>query len=359
MVMPAAYVTGRLAGLKAEDAFIDVTYLHFSCLADARRRAWSEELLRLFGVPGEKLPRIVEPWEVVGRLSPEMAGAMGLPSGLPLVAGAGDQAAAMLGAGVVRPGMVYDAAGTASVLAACTAEFAPDSRRLALLTARMVPAGLWYAIGYINGGGLNLRWFRDLVQRLGGGRVTDYAELDEWAARAEPGSGGLIFVPHLGGRVCPNQPDVRGGWLGLTWSHGVEHLYRALLESVAYEYAFYLDIERELIPSVTFNEVRVVGGGSRSAVWNQIKADVLGIPYVQLNVTEAAALGAAILAGHGVGVFEDWEASVARFTRPVRRFEPDGNATARYRPLAAYYRSLLEEHEALWRQLSQARTSGT
>lgn len=104
LVMPAAFVAGKLAGLKGEDAFIDVTYVHFSCLADARQASWSPELCRLFGVPEEVLPRIVEPWEVVGYLTPSMAERMGLRAGIPVVAGAGDQAAAMLGAGVVRPG---------------------------------------------------------------------------------------------------------------------------------------------------------------------------------------------------------------------------------------------------------------
>ena len=261
-VMPAAYVAGRLAGLTGDDAFIDTTYLHFSCLAEARQRTWSDELCRLFDIPLEKLPRIVEPWEVVGYVTAEAAELLGLRRGTPVVAGAGDQAAAMLGAGVVRAGQIYDAAGTASVLAACTARFVPDSRYLALLTARMIPQDLWYAIGYINGGGLNLRWFRDLLRRTDGAGAVDYARLDEMAAQVGPGSDGLVFVPHLGGRVCPNQPEIRGAWVGLTWSHGPGHLYRAILESVAFEYAIYLGIARELLPGVEFSEVRVVGGGA-------------------------------------------------------------------------------------------------
>jgi xylulokinase len=304
-VMPAGYVTMRLCGMRGEEAFVDPTYLHFSCLSDTERGQWSEALCAHFGVPQDRLPRIVEPWEVVGRLSREAAEAMGLRSGTPVAAGAGDQAAAMLGAGVLEPGMAYDAAGTASVLALCVDRFAPDVHTGTLLCARMVPQGRWYLIGYIGGGGLNLRWWRDLLRQITGTDRWDYPELDAAARSVPPGCQGLLFIPHLAGRVCPNQPELRGAWLGVAWTHGPEHLYRAMLESVAYEYAIYLEIARERSGVGPLREVRVVGGGARSDLWNQIKCDVLGVPYARLNRTEAAALGSALLAGFAVGVFRE------------------------------------------------------
>lgn len=351
IVMPAAYVAGRLAGLHGEEAFIDPTYLHFSCLSDTRAGAWSDELCGTFAVPADKLPRIVEPWEVVGRLTGAAAAQIGLTAGTPIVAGAGDQAAAMLGAGILHPGMIYDAAGTASVMAQCVDRFAPDTASGTLLAARMVPPGLYYLIGYINGGGLNLRWWRELLRTAQGGQRWDYAELDDLAAAVPPGAGGLLFVPHLGGRVTPNQPHLRGGWLGLRWDHGTGHLYRAILEGVAYEYAIYLSIARLLVPGMPFEEVRVVGGGSRSAFWNQVKADVLAIRYVQLNLTEAAALGSAILAGYGAGVFSDFASAAALFTRPVRTFEPDAERSRRYATARQAYRRIVED-AAVWRQVA-------
>lgn len=357
-IVPAVYVAGVFAGLRADEAFIDPTYLHFSCLADAQATRWSEELLRLFDVPPETLPRIVEPWEVIGSLTREAAERLGLRAGTPVVAGAGDQAAAMLGAGILQPGMIYDAAGTASVLALCVPRFSPDVRHQTLLAARLVPAGLWYMIGYINGGGLNLRWFRDLL-RADAERGWDYEALDGRAAAVPAGADGLMFVPHLGGRVCPNQPDLRGAWVGLTWSHGGGHLYRALLESVAFEYAIYLAIARELAAETTFAEVRVVGGGARSALWNQIKADVLGLPYVQLNRSEAGALGSAVLAGYGVGVFTDLAEAVGRFTLPAERCTPNPEHTRSYQPQAAFYRALVSDQEALWRGVAALAPSST
>lgn len=358
IVMPSAYIAGVLCGMRAGDAFIDPTYLHFSCLSDTRNGRWSDELTERSGIPAEKLPRIVEPWEIVGRLTADEAGRLGLSEGTPVVAGAGDQAAAMLGAGILRPGMVYDAAGTASTFAPCVARFSPDIAHRTLLTARLVPADSWYVIGYINGGGLNLRWFRDLLRAAVGGDGWDYPALDDWAAGIPPGAESLVFVPHLGGRVCPNQPHLRGAWLGLTWTHGIPHLYRALLESVAYEYAIYLSIARELVPEAGFEEVRVVGGGAKCGLWNQIKADVLQLPYVRLNRTEAAALGSAILAGYGVGVFTDLGEAVSRFTRPEQRFEPDGEKHRLYAPRVDVYRSLVDRQDALWHQLAQLSTPG-
>lgn len=357
VVMPAAYVTGRLCGWRAEDAVIDPTYLHFSCLSDTRAGAWSEELCDLFGVPLDRLPRVVEPWAVVGHLTDEAAAQTGLLPGTPVVAGCGDQAAAMLGAGILRPGMVYDAAGTASVLAVCVDRFVPDLEHRTLLAARLVPAGLWYAIGYVNGGGLNLRWWRDLLRSAGGADHLEYAWLDAQAGRTPPGAEGLLFVPHLGGRVCPPQPDVRGAWLGLTWTHGVGHLWRALLEGIACEYGLYLAIVRALVPGIRFEEVRVVGGGARSALWNQLKADLLGIPYVELNHPEAAALGSAILAGFGVGIFTDLEEAVGRYTVPTRRYVPNPETADRYRALQEVYRQVVED-AGLWQRLSRLRWSG-
>ncbi|MCZ7544263.1 MAG: FGGY family carbohydrate kinase [Anaerolineae bacterium] len=114
-VQPGGYVAGRMAGLRGEEAFVDLTYLHFSCFSDTEAGAWSDELLGLFGVDRNKLPRIVNSWDVIGRVTAEAAAASGLKAGTPIAAGCGDQAAGMLGAAMVSPGLVFDVAGTASV----------------------------------------------------------------------------------------------------------------------------------------------------------------------------------------------------------------------------------------------------
>jgi xylulokinase len=354
LVVPAGYVAGRMAGLSGGEAFLDTTYLHFSCLSDAQEATWSEELCGLFGIPVEKLPWIVQPWDIVGRVTPEAARQTGLLAGTPIAAGCGDQAAGMLGAGMVEPGWIFDVAGTASVLAICTDRFVPDLEHRMLFTARLVPQGLWYALAYINGGGMNLRWFRDqfaAAEKAAGGNV--YALLDSMAAPVPPGSDSLLFLPHLGGRVCPSQPELRGLWLGFTWAHTRAHFYRAILEGVAYEYALYLAIEGQLLPELEFKEARVIGGGAASPLWNQIKADVLGLPYLRLSREECATLGSAIVAGHAVGVFGGLRETARRFVRTVARVEPRPEMREVYRPFVKLYASLFDTLGETYRSLTQ------
>ena len=309
-LMPAGYVAGRMAGLRADKAFIDYTFIHFSALSDGRKGTWSVELCDRLGVDQGKLPRIVPPWEIIGEITLESARDFGLLPGIPIAAGAGDTAAGALGAGIVSPGMILDTAGTAAVLAGCTNEFIADVNHHALLNMRSVIPGLWNPLAYIAGGGLIQRWYRDVFfnailgepQSLKGDL---YGEMAKLAAKAPAGADGLLFSPHLGGRICPAQPAMRGSWSGFSWSHTQAHFLRALLESVAYEYAYYLRILHESIPDLNLIEARVIGGGARNDLWNQIKADVLNVPYQRLKRSEFATWGCALIAGHAVGLFDN------------------------------------------------------
>jgi xylulokinase len=351
-VMPGAFVVGRMAGLKADQAFIDYTYIHFSGFADAQNTRWSDELCSLFGLDMDKLPRIVAPWEVVGEVSARAAGEFGLAPGTPIAAGAGDTAANALGAGIVRPGMLFDVAGTAAVLAGCTDSYVADANNRALLTMRSVIPGLWNPLAYVGGGGIALRWFRDTFynQRRGQPQPLEsdlYAELIAGAEGAPPGAQGLFFSPHLGGRICPASPAMRGAWVGVSWSHTQSHFFRAVLESIAYEYAYYLRILRELLPRLELVQARAVGGGARSPAWNQIKADVLGVPYQRLQGSEFGTWGAAMIAGKAAGVIGDLaahaEAAAVEAGAPAL---PDPARHALYQPLVEKYiqmQGMLEE----------------
>ena len=310
-VMPVAYVSGRIAGLKADQAFIDHTYIHFSGFSDARKAIWSDELCDRFGLDKDKLPKIVDPCEVIGEVSEKSAKEFGLAPGTLIAAGAGDTAANALGAGIVNPGMLFDVAGTASVLAGCTNKFVADTKNRALITMRSVIPGIWNPLAYIGGGGLALRWFRDQFYNRARGEslpIPDenlYLQMISLAETIAPGSEGLFFSPHLGGRICPSSPDMRGAWIGVSWSHTQAHFVRAILESIAFEYAYYLKILQESLPELVLVEARVVGGGARSEVWNQIKADVLNVPYQRLKGNEFGAWGAAMIAGKAAGLITD------------------------------------------------------
>ena len=334
-LMPSVYVAGKMAGLKPEDSWVDYTYLHFSCLSDLLGFRWSGELCDLFDVDLGKLPKILNPWERIGDLSEKESRTFGLVPGIPIAAGCGDTAATVLGGGIVRPGMAFDVAGTASCLITCTDQFTPDVQHRTVMWPRGVIPGLFTPIAYINGGGLDLEWFRDQFGQI------SFEELDRLAEELEPGSDHLLFIPHLAGRVCPNDPHLRGLWMGFSWNHRREHFYRSILEAIAYEYALYLKIQRDLQPEQQFDEVRGIGGGARSKVWNQIKADVLQIPYVRLDQEEFATLGGAIIAGRMVDFWKDLGEAATRFVQPGERIEPRIENLAFYKRSADFYAELI------------------
>lgn len=353
-LMPSGYVAGRMAGLMADQAFIDYTFIHFSGLSDNRAGTWSAAICDTLGVDMAKLPEIVEPWRVIGEVTGTAARDFGLAPGTPIAAGCGDTAANALGAGIVRPGMVFDVAGTASVLAGCTDTFVADTKHRALLTMRSVIPGLWNPLAYIAGGGQALRWFRDEFARDELRETSDeadtrhsddiYAAMIAAAMTTPPGADGLFFSPHLGGRVCPATPEMRGAWLGFSFGHTRAHFFRAVLESIAYEYAYYLRILQEYIPNLELTQTRAVGGGARSESWNQIKADVLGVPYQRLSRSEFGTWGSAMIAGKAVGIYDDLAATAIEHARPAGApISPSPQNYAVYQPLVDRHIRLQEQ----------------
>jgi len=357
-IMPSTYVAGKLANLKASDAYIDYTFLHFSCFADNLNKKWSEDLCKHFGLPVEKLPKIIKPWEIIGKLSKKAAEESLLAEGIPIAAGCGDTTATMLGAAFNKPGMVFDVAGTASVFSVCLNKFKPDVENKTFFTAKHAPEDLWYSIAYINGGGLNLRWFRDEIIKFNDyftrKPIKDpYKYLDSIASQIKAGSEKLFFTPHMGGRVCPNVPHLKGSWIGLTWKHNIGHLYRSLLEAVAYEYAIYRDIEKKLVPEIKFEKARVIGGGAKSKLWNKIKSDVLGIPYEKLSREEFGVLGSSILAGYATGVFDDLKNPADKFNKVKYKIIPDEKLHNFYQQYVDYYKSLLNNTKDIFTSLEK------
>ena len=342
-VQPGAYAAMRLCGLSGSEAFIDHTYLHFSGFADTARGTWDDDLCNAFRFDRKKLPRIVAPQDVVGVLSAAAARACGLAAGVPVVAGCGDTAASLLACGATKPGICVDVAGTASVFAASCSQFTPDAKEGILSCARSVTPGLWHPYAYVNGGGMNVEWFRALVTGLGGrGRLPDAEALDRLAAAVEPTDDLPLFVPHLAGRNSPPQPHLRGAWTGLTHAHGVGELYRAVLEGVALEYAVYVAAIRRLLPTAKLDELRVTGGGAASAVWNGIKADTLQLPVRPIVESQGAPAGAAIVAGWGAGVFKSPDAAARQWVETSTAVKPARSQAALASRRLDRYRTLLQ-----------------
>lgn len=335
-VQPGGYAAMRLCGLDGAQAFIDTTYLHFGGFADNRRARWDDDLCRRFGVDAGQLPRIVAPHAVVGALTATMARACGLRPGVPVIAGCGDTAASFLACGATRAGICVDVAGTASVFAATTARFLPDCRGT-LCCGQAATPGLWHPYAYINGGGMNLEWFR---KEFGG--AANFAGLDRKVARTRLAEDLPLFVPHLGGRVSPSGPHLRGAWTGLTWTHTAADLYRAMLEGVALEYALYRSVLTKLDPELALREIRITGGGARSAAWNRIKADALGMRVIHIARGEGAPLGAALLAAFGSGLVRDLGEGARRWINTGRAVVPNRNNRAYYQRRLTRYARLLQ-----------------
>lgn len=353
-VVPGAYVAGRLCGLNGDEAYIDRTYLHFSNLADTEHQRWSEELIASFSIDADVLPRIVDPLDVIGEVTPEAAEETGLAPGTPVAAGAGDQTAASLGAAVVRPGQAFDSAGTASVFAMCIDSFAPDVEHRTLMATHSVIRGTYIALAFINGGGLALRWFRDEVMPELRADPEGYARLDELAAEVEPGSGGLLWFPHTHGRVLPPQPRARGSFVGLTSGHTRSHMFRAVLEGIAFEYAEWARLATEVSGGVEFTEARALGGGAASRLWNGIKASVLGISWVPTIRQECGVLGDALIAAAATGHVDDLAATAESWQHTGEPIAPDPEAHERYRGFLAAYRELGERLAPVFERLGAA-----
>jgi xylulokinase len=338
-LQPGSYAAFYLTGEKA----VDYSNASAALLLDIRAKDWSSEMCAQFGVAPQLLPPVRPAAAPLGRLRPPAAEALGLNETTLVVVGSGDEHAACLGAGVVGPGLVGDIVGTAEPVCAASAVPAIDSSGLIETHCHADPA-LWLLEnpGFVSG--LNYRWFRDhfgraeldAAARTG---VSVYALLDSVAERAPAGAQGLIFLPCLMGATTPTWNEAaRGTFFGFTLAHTREHFARAILEGSAYAVRDLTDRMQAL--GLGLRELRVMGGGARSRLWNQIKADVTGLPVAVPHTAETTALGAGLLALVGLGTFDTLAEACASAVRMRERFEPRPREQARYAETYALYREV-------------------
>lgn len=318
-------------------------------MADLRRLDWDAELLGAVGLKPESLSPIVPSGQVVGAIAPEVARDLSLPSGLKLVTGGHDQACGALGAGIIRPGLAMVSTGTAEVIeTAFSLGLKPQARPVLHPTLQAagisvyahVVQGLYLAMTLNHSGGLVLRWFRDRfgqeeMQRAEAGEGDAY-DLLLRDAPASPAR--LFFLPHLSGSGTPHfDVDSKGAIIGLTVSTTKAEVALAILEGLTFELKSNLDVL--VSAGVEFEELRAIGGGAKSARWLQLKADVSGLPVAIPAVTEAAGLGASMLAGKAVGVYQSLEEAVARTVQIKGRYTP-GPAATLYQKRYELYRQI-------------------
>jgi xylulokinase len=285
-------------------------------LFDLRARTWSVDMLTALDIPPAYLPPTYEGPETSAFLSASAAAQVDLPPGLPIVGGGGDQAAQGVGVGAVEPGIIALTLGTSGVVFAATETplIEPEGRLHAFCHA--LPER-WHFMGVMLSAAGSLQWYRDT---LAPGESFD--ALLAPTLDVDPGSDGLLFLPYLTGERTPHpDPFARGGFIGLTVRHGKAHLTRAVLEGVA----FGLKDSFTLIQNAGLGEIKQVrasGGGTKSALWRQIMADVLGMELVTVNTAEGAAFGAALLASVGAGVWPNVETACKETIHITSRTQP-------------------------------------
>jgi xylulokinase len=317
---------------------------------DIRTRKYWPEMLDYLGIGEEKLPRIVESGEAVAKLKPEIARELGLSPETVVCSGALDQAAGAIGVGNIREGMFSENIGAA--LAICVPVNKPlfDPNRCMPLHYFPIPG--MYMLHTFTTGGMTMRWFRDTFcdDEITLGRLTGedpYAVMDKEALTVPPGSEGLVMLPHLSGSLAPDvNSKARGVYFGFTLKHRKPHFIRAVMESVGY--ILNRNLEALAAMGITVEEIRSLGGGAKSPVWNQIKADIIGKRMVTTHAKEAACLGAAILAGRAVGIFASVEDAVDSMIKINKTFIPDLRNREAYDKGFAAYKKLFGDLRGLF-----------
>jgi sugar (pentulose or hexulose) kinase len=323
-----------------------------SLLFDIVERRWWEPMLEIVGIGPERLPELVGPGAVVGTLAPAAAEALGIPERALVVAGGMDQSAGAVGVGNVGPGIVSESSGGALTLQASVDNHGGDPTCLTPVYIHSAPGRYLYC-PVCPTGGMVLTWFRNQfgtdeiarAEREGG---SAYDLLTALAAPIAPGADGLTMLPHLMGAFSPEyEPEARGAFYGFTLHHGKGHFVRAVLEAIAFMLRRNLELLANL--GAEAQEIRSHGGGARSALWNQIKADTCGLPVVTLQGEDAAVRGDAMLAGVAAGVYTDLDEAIAAMVTTDERYEPDPTAHRAYDAAYARYVELFEALRPMYR----------
>jgi len=327
------YLLYRLTG----EARGEITLYSSSYMVDITRRQWWREALEFVGIQRGQLVELDEPGRLVGTVSAQAAAELGLAGGTRVITGLFDQAAAMVGAGNVRGGIVTETTGAA--LAVCqTLDRFPDVRGSMIPVHRHAEPDLFFQMGWCASGGMSLRWVRDTFFRP---VPPGYDDVVKEAAGVREGSEGLMFFPFMGGPGTMRvDPDVRGVFYGLEMNHGLAHVVRAVLEGVGYAL-------REIVEEMEqrggpCERIISIGGGSRSRVWTRIKADITGRPFSTMQCPEAAALGLAVLQAVADGQYSGLGEAIEEMVHVESSVEPCVQSRDRY---DALYRQFASQQE--------------
>jgi xylulokinase len=340
MMLPKDYIRFRLTG----EFVSEMTDASGTLFLDIRNRKWSKEILDSLDVDASILPNLVESQEVSARISRAAARVTGLKQGTPVAGGAGDQAAAAVGNGVVAEGLLTYSIGTSGVIYAATDSLKIDEQGRVNTFCHAVP-GKWCVLACINSAAGSYQWFMekcaDIERQIAEKEEKNvYMVMEEKAASVPPGSDKLIFLPYLAGERHPHtDTNARGVFFGLHAGHGKPHLIRSILEGVAYCFRDCLEVMRGI--GIKIDEIRATGGGARSPLWREIQVNVSGEPIVTMKADEGgAAFGACILGGVAAGVYGSVEEACDKLVKTGSRLEPDEKMKMEYEKHFRFFQTL-------------------
>lgn len=339
ILLPKDYIRYMLTGEFATEVS-DASGMQ---LLDVPKRAWSDEVLGALGIDKALLGKMYESCEVTGAVTEQAASLTGLSAGTPVVGGAGDNAAAAIGTGVVRTGKAFTTIGTSGVIFAHADKVTIDPAGRVHTFCSAVP-GAWTVMSCTLAAGLSLQWFRNnfcademsVASRM---EVDPYYLMDLETEKAPIGANRLIYLPYLMGERSPLlDENARGAFVGLSAMHTKRDMLRAIMEGVMYSQRQCLDVLRGM--GVLSSEMLACGGGGTSKVWRQMMADIYSLPVATVQNREGPALGAAILAGVGAGVYKSVPEACDQIIRTNPSQQPIAQNSDRYEQFYALYCSL-------------------
>ena len=342
------YIRYRLSGNFATD----VSDASGTLLLDVAERRWAESIIEALNIPRTWLPDCFESTDITGYVTTEAAGKLGLPEGIPVVAGGGDQAAGAVGNGVVHTGSASCVLGTSGAVFWHSDAHIHDEHGRLHAFCHAVP-GKWHLMGVTLAAGGSLRWFRDTlcqpeIDEAAKQGIDPYDVIIEQAFSVPPGSEGLLFLPYLAGERTPHtDANARGAFIGLSLRHNKAHMARAVIEGITMSLKDCFELGKEL--SINPNQVQISGGGARSSLWRQMIADTLGVEVVHTQVDEGPAYGAAILAAVGTGRFRSVEEACREMVTISEIHQPNPLNGEIYHNIYGLYKPLygtLKEHFA-------------
>jgi len=339
ILLPKDYVRFRLTGEFATEVS-DASGMQ---LMNIPERSWSSEVLEKLEIEKSYLADLYESQVVSGKVHRQASELTGLAEGTPVVGGAGDQAAGAVGNGIVKPGVISSTIGTSGVVFAYSAKVSIDPKGRVHTFCHAIP-DTWHVMGVTQGAGLSLKWFRDnfCIEEKRVAELMDidpYVLMDKEAENVDAGCNGLIYLPYMMGERTPHlDPNARGVFFGLSAKHGKQDMLRAIMEGVTYSLRDCLEIIKEM--DIPVSEVRASGGGGKSKLWRQMQADVFNKDIATINSSEGPALGVALLAGVGTGVY-DSVAQACEAAIEVKSIQKaDSNMYEKYNKFYQIYKQL-------------------